>query len=157
MGNKSSLISINPNSVTNLPGKGVLTRCRVTNVHDGDTVTIMYLIGNKTPFKINLRMEGIDAPEITSKNTLEKEAGLAVTRWLKVKIAAQKYWWVLLKKWDKYGGRAVGMLYYSNFSDHEISLNAEMMDLGLVVPYNGGKKEEWAWEVLEKILKETAN
>lgn len=61
MGNKTSLGSLQPENVQSPPRKGLITKCRVTNVYDGDTVTIVYMIQKKVPFKINLRMEGLDA------------------------------------------------------------------------------------------------
>lgn len=148
---QTSLRSVDPNNVSNVPRKDLITKCRVVNVHDGDTITIIYMIDKKVPFKINLRMEGIDAPEITSKNQLERIAAVAVTKWLRRKINEQKYWWVILKRWDKYGGRVIGTLYTDRRANS--SINQIMLDNGLVMPYDGGKKEAWGDKRLKEIVK----
>jgi len=150
MGSGQSLNSVDPDTLPNLPCKGEVKKCRVCSVHDGDTVTIVYMVGN-SPFKINLRMEGIDAPEITSKNTLEKEAGLQVRDWLKNTISEHKYWYVIPKKWDKYGGRIVGTLHYKKDMD-SISVNEQMLKLGIVLSYGGGKKKIWTKSMLYNIM-----
>jgi endonuclease YncB( thermonuclease family) len=152
MGGKPSLGSIDTSTISDLPQKGILTKCRVIKVHDGDTMTIVYLIDRCTPFRINLRMEGIDAPEINTKRSLERATGLLVTRWLISEISKQKYWWVYLKRWDKYGGRVVGTLHYTDSLTMYPSLNKDMLNLGIVSPYQGGKKEEWTDEGLMSIM-----
>ena len=151
MGNSVNLRSVDPDSVSNLPGKGILKRCRVCSVHDGDTITIIYMIGRNVPFKTNLRLEHIDAPEITSKNQLEKEAGCAVSNWLNFRLSRQKYWWVMIKGWDKYGGRIIGTL-YSRPKLTSTSINAEILDKGFAIEYSGGKKKMWSKKALEEIV-----
>lgn len=151
---QASLSNIDPATVSNLPRKGLITKCRVCSVHDGDTITIMYLNGSQ-PFKINLRMEGIDAPELTSKDPLEKEAAIRVRDWLKTKMECRKYWYVLPKKWDKYGGRMVGTLHFNNHPK-SLSINDLMVNQGLVVPYHGAKKEAWTAQKLKDIIASVA-
>jgi len=154
MGNKSSLNSIDPAQISNLPRKGMMTKCKIVNIHDGDTVTIVYMIGKGVPFKINLRLEGIDAPELGSKNNLEKRCAKTVSKWLASKLSRQRYWWVIPKKWDKYGGRIIGAL-YAHPDPLSESVCDEMINRGLVVPYNGGKKEAWTSSILKNILDTT--
>ena len=141
---------MDPAAVSAIPRAGKITKCRVCNIHDGDTFTIIYFIKKHTPFKIKIRMSGIDAPEINSKNKLEIAAGKAVTQWLCDRIAAQKYWWVLPQYWEKYGGRILGKLYPT--SDMITSINEEMINKGLAISYKGGKKEPWGRVALKNII-----
>lgn len=154
MGIKQSLSSIEPDNVTLVPRKGMFTKCQVCGVYDGDTITVLYLVQN-TPFKINLRMEGIDAPEIRSKRELEQKAATAVKKWLQNRIAEQKTWYFIPKKWDKYGGRVVGTLHSKKNKtalNKALSVNQEMIDMGIVKTYKGRKKVEWEDQELKKII-----
>jgi endonuclease YncB( thermonuclease family) len=45
----------------------ILTYCRVVNIHDGDTCTIIFKLNDKY-YKHNVRLNGIDTCEITSKS-----------------------------------------------------------------------------------------
>ena len=50
---------------------------KVVKVYDGDTFTIITrLAGNPTLYKFQIRMNGIDAPEIKTKADHEKQLGL---------------------------------------------------------------------------------
>lgn len=153
MGIKQSLSSIEPDNVTLVPRKGMLTKCQVCGVYDGDTITVLYLVQN-APFKINLRMEGIDAPEIRSKCDLERQAAVAVKKWLQNRISEQKTWYFIPKKWDKYGGRVVGTLHSKKTKlSIRLSINQEMIDMGVVKPYKGVKKTEWKDSELKEIIR----
>ena len=143
-----TLRNLDPKQVSNLPLKGKLVKCRVTNVHDGDTITIIYIYG-KTPLKVNIRLQGLDAPELNSKNSLEKKAAENVRDWLKQELDKQKIWYWTPIKHDKYGGRVIGTVQSTKKSK---TVNQVLIDRGMVVEYNGTKKEEWTQKKLKSII-----
>lgn len=117
-------------------------RCKVVDVYDGDTVTIVLF--NKFGFeKHKLRMYGYDSPEMKPKRDLpnrEEE--------IKKAKEAKKYLSdLVLNKivkfesmgYDKYG-RLLGKLYILNYCSEQ-EINQLMVDLGYGYPYFGGTKK----------------
>ena len=95
---------------------------------------------------MKIRLLGIDAPEMSSKNPLEKKASEMLTKYLKLKLEG-KYFDCELFRWDKYGGRVVGHLYVrKNYSISDILISRK-----LVKCYEGNKKEEWTSDELNHI------
>ena len=97
---------------------------------------------------MKLRLFGVDTPELSSKNPLEKEVAREVTEFLKKKIEG-KYFTCELVKHDKYGGRIVGKLFYKNRDLSEILLEHRLGKC-----YEGGNKGAWKEEELNNIKKE---
>lgn len=114
---------------------------RVIRVLDGDTVEI------DAPFLpielkqvLKLRILGVDTPEKGFRAKCEKEALLAerateFTR--RVVFSATKHQ-VILKQWDKYGGRVLGDLLLDGKSLREL-----LLENNYAVSYNGAKKPNW--------------
>ena len=111
---------------------------KILTVIDGDTVVASLDLGfelSKSP--THMRLAGIDAPE---KMT---EPGVKVKHWLEVRIAEAEMKKdsvevrTLTHHEDKYG-RILGDLLLGGKSVSE-----EMLLLGLVRPYDGGKKLPW--------------
>lgn len=70
--------------------EGRLVQAKVTDVYDGDTVTIVFFNGQE-PVKYSFRMLGYDAPEVKPKKVTEnyelhKRAGAVVREKLRQKI-----------------------------------------------------------------------
>ena len=116
--------------------------CKVVDVYDGDTVTIVLF--NKLSFeKHKLRMYGYDSPEMKPKLDLpNRDQEIS-----KAKQAKKYLSDLVLNKilkfesmgYDKYG-RLLGKLYIvNNCSKQEI--NQLMIDLGHGYPYYGGSKQ----------------
>lgn len=116
--------------------------CKVVDVYDGDTVTIVLF--NKLSFeKHKLRMYGYDSPEMKPKRDLpNRDQEIS-----KAKQAKKYLSDLVLNKilkfesmgYDKYG-RLLGKLYIvNNCSKQEI--NQLMIDLGHGYPYYGGTKQ----------------
>ncbi len=150
----------NPDEIPILPSKGEIVPCAITEVYDGDTITVVYIY-QKTPLKIKLRLLGIDAPEIKGKDVtvLEHETAIKVRdllrRWVDLTDPEKIY--LKLKKFDKYGGRFLGDILiktsakkapptYSTLSDF-------LLELGIVTPYLGDKKLKWTPKRLREIKK----
>ena len=116
-------------------------RCKVVDVYDGDTVTIV--LYNKFSYeKHKLRMYGYDSPEM--KPRLDKENREDEIR--KAKLAKEFLTDLLLNKivefesmgYDKYG-RLLGKLYLLNCCDKQ-EVNMLMINKGHGYPYFGGTK-----------------
>lgn len=119
----------------------------VQQVIDGDTFHITFFI-NSIPITMKLRLFGVDTPELSSKNPLEKEVAKEVTEFLRKRIE-HKYFKCELIKHDKYGGRVVGKLFY-NGKD----LSEFLLDHSLGKCYEGGSKGDWTEVELNKIKEE---
>lgn len=117
-------------------------RCKVVDVYDGDTVTIVLF--NKLGFeKHKLRMYGYDSPEMKPKRDLpnrdqEIEKAKAAKKYLSdlvlnkiVKFESMGY--------DKYG-RLLGKLYILNYCSEQ-EINQLMIDLDHGYQYFGGTKK----------------
>lgn len=117
-------------------------RCKVVDVYDGDTVTIV--LYNKLGYeKHKLRMYGYDSPEMKPRlNSPNREEEIK-----KAKDAKQYLSNLVLNKivkfesmgYDKYG-RLLGKLYLLNLCSEQ-ELNQLMIDLGHGYPYFGGTKK----------------
>ena len=148
------LNQINPDDIPILPHKGVMIDARIVDVLDGDTFVVIYAYG-KEFLKSKIRLEGIDTPELHIKGErrllpigdLEKEAAEHVKKYLESEILG-KILKLRISKFDKYGGRFIGMI----FDENEISLTDDLAQKGYGRVYNGEKKEDWSREELEYIL-----
>ncbi len=154
MGNKSSsqklrrrLERVDPETVPVIPYQNERIFCRVVDVYDGDTCTILLLVNRKVPFKIKLRILGIDTPEKARCSDHEKQAGRAVAEIVKDMID-DRLFEVQIKKWDKYGGRVLGHLYLSTNE----TLTDFLLEEGLGKAYDGSKKEDWTAEELDAVI-----
>lgn len=120
--------------------------CYVQEVVDGDTFHITFFI-NSVPITMKLRLFGVDTPELSSKNPLEKEVAKQVKEFLR-KMIEHRYVKCRLMKHDKYGGRIVGTLVYKNKDLTELLLTRM-----LGKSYGGGNKGEWTDIELNNIKK----
>lgn len=129
---------------------------RVVNVIDGDTVVVLLKCGLGV-IKAHIRLNGIDAPELHSKDPVEKEKGLIA------KCEAIKYItnisidhhtplsrsaiidmfhknmylvWLSCNGSEKFG-RTLGNIYRE---DGNVSLSDHLLAMGLARPYFGGHK-----------------
>ena len=115
---------------------------RVVKVYDGDTITVASKINGlkKSPiYKFQIRLNGIDTPEIKTKNQEEKEIALKIRDILSDKILGKD---IVLKniQTEKYG-RLLCEIYLN-----KIHINQWLIDQKYAVPYKGGKKnspESW--------------
>jgi endonuclease YncB( thermonuclease family) len=122
-----------------------LTTGYVIKVYDGDTITI----ATKLPFdssplyKFSVRLNGIDTPEIKTKNAEEKAralqcknalTGLCLNRFVTLQnVTLEKY------------GRVLADVYCDG-----IHLNQYMIDNGFAVKYDGGHKNSFEENFGEK-------
>tara|TARA_B100001758_G_scaffold247855_1_gene267817 strand:- start:10448 stop:10912 length:465 start_codon:yes stop_codon:yes gene_type:complete len=113
-----------------------ITTGKVIKVYDGDTVTIQFKLPYKTSplYKISVRLNGIDCPELKTKNAIEKECSI---------IAKDKVSNLLLGNiielknvsMEKYG-RLLADVYYK-----DKCVNQWLLDNHLAINYDGGTKQ----------------
>lgn len=124
---------------------GLICKCKVIDVYDADTVTII-LSFNEKLYKVKCRLLGIDSAEKRTTNNDEKKVALEATEWLSGLINGTEIW-VKCGNWGKYGGRMLGTLYteHKHIEINE-SINQKIIDKGYAYKYDGKKKktfEEW--------------
>jgi len=114
-------------------------RCKCVEVYDGDTITLILPIGNRG-YKDRCRLNGIDTPEIRTKDAEEKVAGIEAKNWLSNHING-KMVWVIFDGRDKYG-RLLGTVFnhLDDVKNYNLSYNSRLIAGGMAVPYDGGKK-----------------
>lgn len=108
----------------------------VIKVYDGDTITIQFKLPYKDSllYKISVRLNGLDCPELRTKNVVEKQCS---------QIAKQKVSELLLGQtvefknvsMEKYG-RLLADVYFK-----DKSVNQWLLDNHLAVGYDGGTKK----------------
>lgn len=112
--------------------------CKVIDVYDGDTITIIFPFQGDY-FKKKFRLYGIDTPEIRTKDLQEKEVAYKVKEYVTNKIL-NKIVWIKFTDWDKYG-RLMGYLYFKK--DSEDTLNNLLIKEGFAYEYKGGSKKKF--------------
>jgi endonuclease YncB( thermonuclease family) len=147
---KRRLSQYNPKSIPDVPFKNKMVKVYIYNVYDGDSVSmIMDLLESDqnvvVPFKIALRLDGIDTPEITAgadRLPEEKIAAIVARDYLKSLVLG--YANVIIHSWDKYGGRVLGDIILSNGK----LASKTLISGGYGRPYHGEKKKSWTFEEL---------
>lgn len=114
---------------------------KILDVIDADTLRIEVDFLPK-PLKPNLllRIYGIDTPEKGNRAKCLDERNLSeeATFFVKKIISENKNNKIIIKKWDKYGGRVLGDVLIGNNLLSEI-----LLDKKFAKPYFGEKKESW--------------
>jgi len=114
--------------------------CKCISVYDGDTITVAFKPFGDKIYRYNIRLSGIDTPEIRTTNLTEKTMGINVRDILWKKILNRI---VVLKcgKFDKYG-RILGEVYTTetNSENNSKSINQWLIDEGMAYTYDGGTK-----------------
>lgn len=112
---------------------------KVIKVYDGDTITIVTTLhnGDVTPirdlYKFNVRILGIDTPELKTKNAVERELGILARDALAALIMNKI---VRLENiaYDKYG-RILCNLYVN-----DIDISKWLIENNHATPYSGGTR-----------------
>lgn len=114
--------------------------CKCISVYDGDTITVAFKPFGEKIYRYNIRLLGIDTPEIRTKNLSEKAMGIKVRDILRKKIL-NKIISLKCGKFDKYG-RLLGEVYINdtNSKNNNKSINQWLIDEGMAYVYDGGTK-----------------
>ena len=100
-------------------------------VVDGDTVDGFVDLGFDVRIKTRVRLEGVDTPEIRTKNQAEKKRGLISKQFVEDFFKTDAQIIVHTNLDDKYG-RVLGSFYNKEGQ----SLNQELLAEGLAKPYH---------------------
>jgi len=113
---------------------------RVIKVYDGDSITIAtYVHGLPTLYRFSVRLNGIDCPEMRTRNETEKKAAVIAKELLSDKILG-RYVELRNVSLEKYG-RILADVMIDNESMSEMLITNH-----LAVRYDGGKKlppDDW--------------
>lgn len=104
--------------------------CKIIKVIDGDTVVCEIDLGFNIFKTDQIRLNGIDAPEM-------HEGGAAIDAKKYLEQYLNQPIIIFTSKSDKFG-RYLGTFYES--MTEPTSINQDMIDKGLAIEYNGGKR-----------------
>ena len=129
-----------------MTGDNFMRAAQVLSIYDGDTFTAMVDLGYSQWCKTNIRMLGLDTPEMRKyKGRQEKPWGTLSRKHLvglikqnpKGKLGRKL--WIRSVKPDKFGGRYLGEAFF--WDDPEgTTINQMMIDDKFARPYDGTKK-----------------
>jgi endonuclease YncB( thermonuclease family) len=130
-----------------------IVECRVVDVYDGDTITVIFSFMGAGFFKEKVRLVGIDTPEMKptgagrseEDKAAEKRAAMAARDWLRGEILNKRVWLVMWGR-EKYG-RWLAEVYPHNGRDDRDSTrfivnsySKQLIQLGHAKPYDGKAK-----------------
>lgn len=113
----------------------------ISRVVDGDTVEVKVdFLPKELGNKLKIRIYGVDTPEKGGRAQCTKEAdmGAAATKYTTQLVAAAKDKKVVVKEWDKFGGRVLGDVVLDG-----VSLRESLIKNGYAREYFGDKKKSW--------------
>ena len=114
-------------------GEYLVYPAEMMRVVDGDTVDLKFYIWVDIVKEARIRLLGIDAPEVRGK---ERADGLVTTAYLRTRVTGRQVYLKTDGKPDKYG-RLLGIILVDDqHGETKIDLNKEMLEKGLVQPYN---------------------
>ena len=131
----SGLQLVDPKTVKAFSFDGYECLGRVVRVHDPDTITVLFY-HKDTLCKTNLRLAGIDAPELHSKVQKEVDMCKAGQQYLS-NITLNKIIKIKMSSFDKYGRTLANIYTYDKGED----IIKKLIDGGFVRAYDGGKKK----------------
>tara|TARA_B100001769_G_scaffold195119_1_gene155556 strand:+ start:44917 stop:45399 length:483 start_codon:yes stop_codon:yes gene_type:complete len=131
--NRSIPENINPSSLNNFVPE--ITNGRVIKCYDGDTITIAGYLPYKESklYKFSVRINGIDCPEIRSKNENEKKCALIAKKMVENKII-NKIVNLQNVKTEKYGRLLADVII------DDLSIGPWLIEQNLAVNYDGKTK-----------------
>ena len=113
---------------------------KVEKITDGDTIKLDTSRESSiiNDLGLSVRIYGIDTPEKAPRAKCKKENDLAkqASQFTK-NIIGNKEVLIEVKKWDKYGGRVLGIVEVSG-----LNIGDELIKRGLAIEYFGEKKEK---------------
>lgn len=128
------------NKFNNISGENLknfvpkINECKVIKVYDGDTITVAaFLKGDPECYKFQVRLNGIDSPELRGSCENEKKHAIISRDALSDKIL-NKIIKLEIKGKEKYGRLLADVLFNGT------KMNDWMIQNGYAVNYDGGKK-----------------
>ena len=152
---------VNTNEFEKRTFNGQTRLCKIIDIYDGDTFTIVTKLHNNEPYSVyKLRLYGFDAPEVKPLKSLpnrelHKEAGIHLRDMLRDCLPNGTIVYVDFKNEEKYG-RLMGEVYTIKKNIFNITKNMNicnyLIDNKLVLPYTGQTKEDFNDTILNRIL-----
>jgi endonuclease YncB( thermonuclease family) len=109
---------------------------KVVSVYDGDTITIAFNTFGLGFFQHNIRLLGIDAPEMRGKSAEEKKAATEARDYLRSLVLGKEISFKVTET-DKYGR----LLASVTIKGQDVS--GQMLSHGFAKPYSGGTREPY--------------
>jgi micrococcal nuclease len=106
----------------------------VVDVIDGDTLSVRAIIWLGQSVETNIRLAGVDAPELHARCPQEKTMAEAARRLVGVGMVQ-----LMDVQPDKYGGRVRACVRITSGDD----LSEALLKTGLVRPYHGERRQSW--------------
>ncbi len=145
---EKKLLSMDIKKFTEFNLNGVKCVCKVLRIHDPDTMTIGFKYYSKF-YKKNIRLSGLDAPELHSDRPLESKLCRMAREYLIGKYL-NKLVKIHMKEMDKYG-RILSDVY--DFDTNEC-INKKLIELKFTRFYGGDlHKNPWTDEELNEGIK----
>lgn len=114
----------------------------VNRIIDGDTVEVIIDLGFSIKIKKTVRMLGYNAPELTSSNTEERELAQIAKKCLSNLLYGKSIMLQTVKFNEDMYGRLLGI----EWIETDKSINDQMLEFGVCVPYDGkGKRPIVDW------------
>lgn len=124
---------------------GNIYGAKVVHIYDGDTMHVVFKeFGNY--YKWNCRVQGVDTPEIRTKNAKEKEFGYQVRDILRDRML-DKIVKIRTYDFDKYGRLLIDV--FMPDEEDEVMLSQWLIQNKYAHAYDGGTKETWEHLSLE--------
>lgn len=120
---------------------GVVYDIKIIRVIDGDTIAFRAdWLPDPLKKELHLRIYGVDTPEKSyrAKCKLESDLGASASMFTKQQVQIASRTQIVLKSWDKYGGRVIGDLLLDSKS-----LRRSLIQNGYAKEYFGKTKESW--------------
>lgn len=125
------------NSVKEFGFEGETKEAKVVDVYDGDTCKIVFPVLRKL-YKFNCRIQGVDTPEIRTRDLAEKEFGKKVRDELRKKIL-NKVVAIHCGEFDKYGRLLIDI----QCKNENQNISKWLIDNDYAFAYDGGTKKKW--------------
>jgi micrococcal nuclease len=118
-------------------------KAEVLEVIDGDTIVLRVDLGYHITYTDKFRLWGINTPETTYRRSgmtdtqwaAEKAAGIQAKDFLTSRLSGKTIW-IKSRKQEKFGRwLAIVWTDLAFFHDVEMSINAELLRMGLAAPY----------------------
>jgi endonuclease YncB( thermonuclease family) len=114
---------------------------KITRIIDGDTVAVSaQWLPDPLKKELSVRVWGVDTPEkgFRAKCPQEDQKGKSASLYTKNAIAQANSYSIVLRDWDKYGGRVLGDILIDG-----VSLRASLIANGFAREYYGDAKTSW--------------
>ena len=111
---------------------------QVIRVVDGDTLVVKAQIWLGQTVEVEVRLAGVDAPELKGKCREEREGAIRARDYL-ARLSASGHVRLTDIKRDKYGGRVIANVSTDDTPDFSAALRAH----GLARAYGGAKRGSW--------------